>query len=58
MANELEITKYEKRVLFQELSKNVIEWLTEEKTNYILTRETEHKASLVILLSYLFTSRF
>ena len=33
MANELEITKYEKRVLFQDLSKNVIEWLTEEKTN-------------------------
>ena len=36
IANKLEITKYEKRVLFQDFSKDVIEWLTEEKADYIL----------------------
>lgn len=36
MANELEITKYEKRGLIQDFSKDVIEWLTEEKADYIL----------------------
>lgn len=36
IVNELEITKYEKRVLLQDCNKDAIEWLIEEKADYIL----------------------